>query len=58
MLGQEIPTTASPVVRSDTLPRTACRGKEKEKEELEPTSLTSIRKRTLFMREAKPKEAG
>jgi hypothetical protein len=56
MLEQGTTTIASPVVKSDTLPKTPPIGKEKEKEELKLTSSTSNLTKTPFMKEAKPKE--
>jgi hypothetical protein len=55
MLEQGTPTIVSLVVRSNTLPKTAHKDKEKGKGELGQTSLTSTLKRTPSMKEAKPK---
>jgi hypothetical protein len=57
MLEQRISTAASSVAKLATLPRTACKDKEKEKEGLETTSSTLTQKMTPSMKEAKPKEA-
>jgi hypothetical protein len=53
---QETLTIVSLVVRSDTLPRTACKGKGRAKEELKPTLSTSTRKKKPSTKEAKLKE--
>jgi hypothetical protein len=58
MPANEEHSTASPAVKKDTMPKTAPDVKKKGKQGLKLISLTLMQKKTHYMKEAKPKEAG